>query len=66
MVETTKYNFMISSFACDFYLAQEDCNKLRELQRMIDEKDEKLIKDIELLSELEFNLRHGKVKIVEV
>lgn len=43
----------------------EGHNKLNELQRMIDNKDQKLTKDIELLKELEFNLRHGKVIIVE-
>ena len=33
---------------------------------MVDNKTPNLMKDIELLEELEFNLRHGKVKIVEV
>ena len=66
MTETTKYNAMISSFSADFWLAQQGDNKLKELQNMIDSQDPNLIKDINLLEELEFNLRHGKVKIVEV
>lgn len=66
MTQTTKYNAMISSFSADFWLAQQGDNKLKELQRMIDSKDPNLMKDIDLLEELEFNLRHGKVKIVEV
>ena len=66
MTETTKYNAMISSFSADFWLAQQGDNKLKELQNMIDNQDPNLMKDIELLEELEFNLRHGKVKIVEV
>ena len=66
MTETTKYNAMISSFSADFCLDQQGDNKLKELQNMIDGQDPNLIKDIELLEELEFNLRHGKVKIVEV
>ena len=66
MIETTKYNAMISSFAADFWLAQEGDNKLKELQSMIDNQDPNLMKDINLLEELEFNLRYGKVKIVEV
>ena len=57
---------MISSFSADFWLAQQGDNKLKELQSMIDNQDPNLMKDIELLEELEFNLRHGKVKIVEV
>lgn len=64
--QTKKYNEMLSSFAADFYFAKQSDYKLKELQRMIDTKDERLMKDIELLSELEFNLRHGKVMIIEV
>ena len=66
MIETTKYNAMISSFSADFWLAQKDDNKLKELQSMIDNQDPNLMKDINLLEELEFNLRHRKVKIIEV
>jgi len=66
MKETTKYNVMISAFSADFWLAQRGHEKLNELQEMIDNKDENLIKDIELLDELDFNLRHNKVMIVEV
>ena len=33
---------------------------------LIKNKDERLMKDIELLEELEFLLRHNKLKIVEV
>lgn len=66
MTETTKYNNMISSFSADFWLAQQNDEKFKELQSMIDNQDPNLMKDINLLEELEFNLRHGKVKIVEV
>ena len=66
MTETTKYNAMISSFSADFGWLQQGDNKLKELQSMIDNQDPNLMKDINLLEELEFNLRHGKVKIVEV
>lgn len=66
MTETTKYNNMISSFSADFWLAQQSNEKFKELQSMIDNQNPNLMKDIELLEKLEFNLRHGKVKIVEV
>lgn len=66
MKKIIKYNNMISSFSADFWLAQVGDEKLKELQRMIDSKDISLMKDIELLEELDFNLRHGKIIIVEV
>lgn len=66
MIETTKYNAMLSSFSADFWLAQKGDHKLKELQNMIDSQDANLMKDIDLLEELEFNLRHGKVKIMTV
>ncbi len=66
LIEITKYNDMLSSFSADFWLAQKSDYKLKELQNMIDSKNPNLMKDIKLLEELEFNLRHGKVKIVEV
>lgn len=65
VAEVTKYNEMISSFAADFYLAQQGDHKLQELQSMINNKTPHLTKDIELLEELDFNLRHGKLKIFE-
>ena len=33
---------------------------------MIESRDDGLMKDIDLLSELSFNLRHGRAKIMEV
>jgi len=64
MEEINKYNNMIQSFSADFDLALGGyC--LTNLQQLINKKDSKLLKDIQLLSELDFNLRHGKIKIVK-
>lgn len=66
--KTDKYVNMIEAFECDFSLAKENNThyQISKLQAMIESRDEGLMKDIDLLSELSFNLRHGKTKIVEV
>lgn len=66
--KTNKYVNMIEAFECDFSLAKENNThyQISKLQAMIESRDEGLMKDIDLLSELSFNLRHGKTKIVEV
>ena len=62
---TEKYVNMIEAFECDFVLAIGGARNLSSLQQNIEEKEPDLLKDIELLQELSFNLRHGKLKIVE-
>lgn len=66
--KTDRYVDMIEAFECDFSLAKENNPhyQISKLQTMIEDKDKGLMKDIDLLSELSFNLRHGKAKIVEV
>ncbi len=66
MKETTKYNQMLTAFYCDFALAKDERMRLGDLDDLIKKSDERLLKDIKLLEELDFNLRHGKIKIVEV
>ena len=63
---TKKYINMIEAFECDFALARDGERDLRHLQQGIKDKDTSLMKDIRLLEELSFNLRHGKVKIISV
>lgn len=64
---TNKYINMIEAFECDFSLVKQGHNKLSELDKGIKDKtDNRLLKDIELLEELSFNLRHGKLKIIEI
>ena len=66
---TNKYLNMIESFECDFSLADgsDDTFSLSEIQEQIDSNSNfKLNKDIELLEELSFDLRHGFTKIYDV
>lgn len=64
MKETTKYVEAITAFSADLELSTQGY-KLNSLQELIDARDSVVMRHINLLSELEFNLRHGKVKIVE-
>ena len=63
MPKTTKFNNMISAFQCDFSLAKDGTHKLSELDKKIEQKDSSLLKDIDLLEELEWLLRNGKAEI---
>lgn len=63
---TQKYIDMIDSFECDFSLAKdrEDNFSLSLLQYQLDTNScPKLDKDIKLLEELSFGLRHGILTI---
>ena len=58
---TGKYKSMIESFECDFNLARDGDADLSKLNL----KDYRISKDIDLLGELSYGLRCGKLKIVE-
>lgn len=64
---TNRYLDMINAFSSDFILAKDDMESIPiwKLQELIDNKDEKLLKDIELLEELSYQLHYGKIKIIE-
>lgn len=66
---TEKYVHMIEAFECDFSLAidKDSDFDLGELQQQINEKSNYiLLRDIDLLKELSFNLRHNKYKILKL
>lgn len=65
---TKKYIEMISAFSADFNLITEynDEVYLEHFIHLIKKRNEHLMRDIDLLSRLEFDIRHGKVKIMEV
>lgn len=63
-IPTEKFNHMIEAFECDFNLAVDGEKDMQEIQDCIDQKDPKMLKDIELLQELSYLLRYGKAKIV--
>lgn len=65
---TNKYLQMLEAFTADFDLPyiHDDFEFFDELKKLIKEKDEQMIKDIELLEELSFDLRRKKLKIVKM
>lgn len=64
---TKKYENMIQAFECDFNLPfnYNDFTMFDDLQRLIQNKNERLVKDIELLQELSFGIRYGNLKIID-
>ena len=63
-MKTDKFNNMISAFQCDLSLELEGGGgKLRVLEDLIKNKNQRLLEDIKLLEELEFLLRYGKAEI---
>lgn len=54
---------MISAFQSDFSLARDGDRKLSDLDELIKNKNSTLLKDIELLEELEWMLRTGNAEI---
>lgn len=65
---TYKFEKMIQAFECDFNLPFNygDFTMFDDLRRLIENKNIRLCKDIELLQELSFGIRYGNLKIVEV
>lgn len=62
-MKTERFNNMISAFQCDLSLAKDKSHRLVMLDRKIKNGDERILKDIELLEELEWMLRNGKAEI---
>lgn len=62
-MKTDKFNNMISAFQCDLSLAKDPSYRLVKLDRKIKNGDERILKDIELLEELEWSLRNGRAEI---
>lgn len=62
-MKTKKFNNMIEAFECDFVLARDGTHSLQELEKRIKAGDVRLLKDIELLEELSWLLRHGEAEI---
>ena len=58
---TEKYMYMVQSFECDMTLARDGKHPLE-----LDFNNERVLKDVNLLEELSFELRHGNAKIVQV
>lgn len=67
MKDTTgEYAQMLEAFECDFALARDDGYGVDDLQMKINNKDERILRDIELLEKLSFGIRNGRIKIMEL
>ena len=55
--KTEHFSQMIEAFECDFVLARDSGKSLIEIQTALQSKNEKLLKDIELLEYLSFGIR---------
>ena len=62
---TARYASMIHSFMADLDLAVQGDKPLSGLDDLIAENNAYLMKDIDLMGELDFGLRNGRLKIVE-
>lgn len=64
---TKKYENMIEAFECDFNLPfnYNDFTMFDDLKRLIQNKNERLVKDIKLLQEFSFGIRYGNLKIID-
>lgn len=64
---TKRYENMIQAFECDFNLPlnYNDFTLFDDLKRLIQNKNKRLVKDIELLQELSFGIRYGNLKIID-
>lgn len=65
---TREYTDMIQAFECDLALAADPEKEygLDDLQIKIEQKDERLLRDIGLLEKLSFGVRTGRLRIIEV
>ena len=64
-MKTDKFIDMIEGFECDFLLVKDGRKEiLPRLQELIDDRDERIMKDIDLLAELSWLLRNGQAEII--
>ena len=64
-MKTDKFTDMIEAFECDFLLVKDGRKEiLPRLQELIDDRDERIMKDIDLLAELSWLLRNGQAEII--
>lgn len=64
---TKKYENMIHAFECDFSIAFNygDYKIFDDLKSLYESGNKRLLEDTKLLQELCFNLRYGKIKLIE-
>ena len=65
-VDVTKdFIHVIDAFACDFDLAIDDKNILLNINNRIQNKDKRILQDIDRLSALSFYIRNGKIRLIK-
>lgn len=62
---TEDFLHVIDAFACDFDLAIDDKNILLNVNDRIQNKDKRILQDIDRLSALSFYMRHGKIRLIK-
>lgn len=62
---TEDFLHVIDAFSCDFDLAVQNENKLLELNKEIENKNQRLLHDIDKLCELSYCMRHGVIKLIK-
>lgn len=63
---TEDFVYMIDAFSCDFDLAVQNKNKLWELNKEIENKNQRLLHDIDKLRELSYCIGNGVIKLIKV
>lgn len=64
---TDRYIDMIEAIECDYDIAlEESITNLDSKVRMIFDRSKRLLKDIDLIKELSFELRHNNCRIIKI
>ena len=63
---TEDFVYMIDAFSCDFDLAVQNEKKLWELNKEIENKNQRLLHDIDKLRELSYCISNGVIKLIKV
>lgn len=63
---TEEFVYMIDAFSCDFDMALQNEKKLWELNKEIENKNQRLLFDIDKLRELSYYMSNGVIKLIKV
>lgn len=63
---TQEFVYMIDAFSCDFDMALQNEKKLWELNKEIENKNQRLLFDIDKLRELSYYMSNGVIKLIKV
>ena len=63
---TEDFVYMIDAFSCDFDMVLQNEKKLWELNKEIENKNQRLLLDIDKLRELSYYISNGVIKLIKV